>query len=205
MSDLFSSSDEIISLMLRGADLKYVEHLDVKMREDELLQEIIKETTWRQEEITVWGKKFLQPRLIAWHGEKNAGYTYSGIKLAPLPWTETLLMIRSKIQALTGEDFNSVLLNYYRNGSDSMGFHSDNEKELGRRPFIASYSLGQERTLVFKSILNKDEKPFRVDLKSGSLLIMSGDTQKNWQHGIEKIKRECGPRVNLTFRQVSAS
>ena len=168
-----------------------------------LLNNLIKETPWRAEKVKVWGKSFDQPRLIAWYGDSNRPYKYSGIDLNPLPWTPELLLIKASVESYAHEEFNSVLLNYYRNERDGMGYHSDDEKELGPQPIIASLSLGEERTFVFKHKTSKTLKPLRVKLPSSSLLIMKGDTQTNWKHGVDKESQPCGPRVNLTFRRVS--
>jgi len=145
---------------------------------------------------------YLQPRLIAWYGDSGGDYTYSGIRLQPLPWTGDLLNIKEHIEAIAKAKFNSVLLNYYRDNRDSMGFHSDDEPELGTQPTIASLSLGQERTFVLKHRTNQTLKPVRIRLASGSVLLMKGATQKNWKHAIDKEAKPCGPRVNLTFRQI---
>ena len=167
-----------------------------------LADKLIAETPWRAETIVVWGKVFPQPRLIAWYGDTGRRYTYSGIRMEPLPWTERLLDIRRRVQEVAGFEFNSVLLNYYRNNRDSMGLHSDDEPELGPKPIIASVSLGQERTLIFKHKTAAALRPVRLPLASGSLLLMKGDTQCNWKHGINKEDRSCGARVNLTFRRI---
>ena len=152
--------------------------------------------------IVVWGKSFSQPRLIAWYGDEGNDYTYSGIHMNPLPWTPELLDLKVRVEAVSGESFNSVLLNYYRDHRDSMGMHSDDEPELGKRPIIASLSLGEERTVIFKHKLRKDLKPVRMRLESGSLLLMKGQTQQYWKHGIGKESQPCGSRVNLTFRRI---
>ena len=118
------------------------------------------------------------------------------------PGRQALLDIKSRVEAVAGTDFNSVLLNYYRNHRDSMGLHSDDEPELGARPILASLSLGEERTFILKHKRDKALKPVRLKLASGSLLLMKGDTQRYWKHGIDKETRPCGPRVNLTFRRI---
>jgi alkylated DNA repair dioxygenase AlkB len=122
--------------------------------------------------------------------------------MEPLAWTETLSAIRTRVEDATQTKFNSVLLNYYRNQNDSMGLHSDDEPELGPQPVIASVSLGERRTFILKHKRRRDLKPVRLPLESGSLLLMKGDTQLNWKHGIHKESRPCGPRVNLTFRRI---
>jgi alkylated DNA repair dioxygenase AlkB len=136
------------------------------------------------------------------YGDEGRRYSYSGVALIPLPWTPLLLSIRRRVEDVASWSFNSVLLNYYRDNNDSMGFHSDDEPELGPQPVIASLSLGATRTFVFKSKIDKAAKPVRVALASGHLLIMKGDTQRNWQHGILKESRRCGARINLTFRRI---
>jgi len=166
------------------------------------MEELIATVPWRAENVVVWGKTYPQPRLIAWYGDPERSYTYSGIRLQPRPWTSLLLEIKSRVEAISGSEFNSVLLNYYRDNRDSMGFHSDDEPELGLHPTIAAISLGQERVLIFKHKTDQSLKRIRFPLGSGSLLIMSGETQRHWLHGIEKERQQCGPRVNLTFRRI---
>ena len=190
----------IEQLPLPDADLLLWRQVDLGRSYESLLQELIDTTDWRQEQITVYGKPYLQPRLSAWHGDLS--YSYSGIRLEPRPWTPTLLAIKARVEALTGQAFNSVLLNYYRNQSDSMGMHSDDERELGQQPAIASLSLGEQRTFLLKHKTRKDLKTVRLDLPPGSLLLMRADTQRHWRHGINKERKPCGPRLNLTFRAI---
>lgn len=166
------------------------------------MKQLIDKVPWRTDNIVVCGKTYPQPRLTAWYGDDGADYTYSGIHLKPLPWTHTLIDIKNRVEKIAGIDFNSVLLNYYRDHRDSMGLHSDDEPELGRRPIIASVSLGEERAFILKHKSRRDLKTIRLKLTSGSLLLMKGETQHHWKHGIEKARRPCGPRVNLTFRRI---
>ena len=149
----------------------------------------------------MWGRRMVQPRLIAWYGDPGRSYAYSGLKLQPSPWTPLLLDIKSRVQAVAGATFNSVLLNYYRDNRDSIGLHSDNEPELGNQPVIASLSLGAARTFILKH-KKKLGASTHIGLASGSLLLMKGDTQRCWRHGIAKEKQPCGPRVSLTFRTI---
>ena len=142
---------------------------------------------------------------MAWYGDPGKSYHYSGVSLNPLPWTELLLEIKECVERVAEHKFNSVLLNLYRNGNDSMGMHSDDEASLGINPTIASYSLGGERTLVFKHRTAKNSKAFPLVLSEGNLLIMRGATQKFWLHGINKTARRVAPRVNLTFRNILSS
>jgi alkylated DNA repair dioxygenase AlkB len=199
MHDLLTDF-EIERLPLPDADLLFSRRADLGRPYDSLLKELIDTTDWRQEEITVYGKSYLQPRLSAWHGDLS--YSYSGIRLEPLPWTPTLLDLKARVEALTEHEFNSVLLNYYRDQNDSMGMHCDDERELGPQPAIASLSLGDERTFLLKHKTRKDLKTVKLALPAGSLLLMRGDTQQYWRHGINKERHPCGPRINLTFRAI---
>jgi alkylated DNA repair dioxygenase AlkB len=147
----------------------------------------------------LFGRSFAQPRLTAWHGEPHAVYSYSGLRLTPAPWTGALLEIRERIAAHTGWTLDGVLLNLYRDGRDSMGWHADDEPELGPEPRIASASLGETRRFAMRR--RGGGKPrLALDLDHGSLLLMSGPTQAHWQHAVPKTTQQVGVRVNLTFR-----
>jgi alkylated DNA repair dioxygenase AlkB len=196
--DLFSSPTRLTPIPLVDGELAMLTQLALPIGNDEVLARLIAETNWKAESITLWGKQHQQPRLTAWHGE--ARYTYSGLTLDPQPFTPLQLTIKTAVEAASGYRFNSVLLNYYRSGRDSMGMHSDNEPELGPRPVIASVSFGETRSFILKH--KRSKETVKLDLPSGSLLLMSGDTQRNWLHGINKSTREMHPRVNLTFRIV---
>jgi len=188
-------------LPLADAELLFWPQADIGLDFDYLLDKLVRDSAWRQEEITVYGKAYRQPRLSAWYGD--LGYSYSGIQLEPEPWTDTLLDIRDRVQSLVGQHFNSVLLNYYRDQNDKMGMHSDDERELGRQPVIASLSLGETRTLLLRHKTRKDLKTVKLPLPCGSLLVMRGDTQQHWRHGISAERSHCGARINLTFRTVT--
>ena len=187
-------------LPLIDADLLLWHQVVLDRSYEVLLQTIIDDTTWRQETITVYGKPYLQPRLSAWYGELT--YSYSGIRLKPQPWTPLLMDIKQRVEARVGFEFNSVLINYYRNQNDSMGMHSDDEYELGPQPVIASLSLGEQRNFLLKHKSRKELKTVKLTLPAGSLLIMQGETQRYWRHGINKERQPCGPRINLTFRNI---
>ena len=189
-------------LAIVDADVSFSPKITLPCDTTELLHKLISTVPWRAEKVNVWGRTFNQPRLTAWYGEKGKSYTYSGIHMEPNPWTPALLEVKLAIESIVGVVFNSALLNYYRNERDSIGFHSDDEKELGSQPVIASFSLGEERTFVFKHKHSHTLKPAKLKLTSGSLLLMRDNTQKYWKHGIEKETKPCGPRVNLTFRQI---
>jgi alkylated DNA repair dioxygenase AlkB len=203
-ADLFPTDERLELILMKDAEVYYLHHLSLAQAPHIVMRLLIDEVPWRAEKIVVWGRTYPQPRLIAWYGDAGKNYTYSSIQLTPLPWTTALLDIKSRVEAVARTDFNSVLLNYYRDHRDSMGLHSDDEPELGERPILASLSLGEERTFILKHKREKDLKPIRLKLASGSLLLMKGETQRYWKHGIEKETRPCGPRVNLTFRRIRA-
>lgn len=197
--DLLSSASELTSIPINDGELHFLEHLP--LQRDDVLQQLIAETAWRLETITLWGKRHLQPRLTAWHG--TARYRYSGMSFEPQPFTALQRDIKHAVELACGRHFNSVLLNYYRDQNDSMGFHSDDERELGTQPAIASVSFGDSRTFILKH--KRLPHTLKLALHDGSLLLMAGQTQANWKHGINKERKVCGPRVNLTFRNIIAT
>jgi alkylated DNA repair dioxygenase AlkB len=157
---------------------------------------------WRQEQVLVFGRRHPVPRLVAWHGDPGAHYTYSGASHAPLPWTPALARIRARVQALVSHEFNAVLLNLYRDGRDGMGWHADDEPELGLDPVIASVSLGATRRFCLRN-RRRRERRMDLSLANGSLLLMSGATQHHWVHAVPKTTLPVGERINLTFRHVA--
>jgi alkylated DNA repair dioxygenase AlkB len=169
-----------------------------QVRADRLFAQLMEITSWRQEEATVMGRRLPIPRLTAWHGER--GYVYSGIRMEPASWNEPLLELKQVAERLAGQAFNSVLLNLYRDGRDSVSWHADNEPGLGREPVIASLSLGASRRFQLKH--RKTKELIGLDLPHGSCLVMAGATQHRWLHQIPKTTREIGPRINLTFRRM---
>jgi alkylated DNA repair dioxygenase AlkB len=201
-ADLFLTRESLEHIPIKEAEVYYLRHLPLARAPHIVMGQLIDEVPWRAENIVVWGRIYAQPRLIAWYGDVGKNYTYSGIYLEALPWTEALLDIKKRVEAVARTDFNSVLLNYYRDHRDSMGLHSDDEPELGERPILASLSLGEERTFILKHKRDKALKSVRLKLASGSLLLMKGDTQRCWKHGIAKETLPYGPRVNLTFRRI---
>lgn len=202
MNDLFAHAAGFERLPMNDADVRVWPQFYAPAEAGLMMQTLLDETPWRQEAITVWGKTHLQPRLSAWVADPGIVYAYSGLTLAALAWTPTLQDIRQNIEAACGQRFNSVLLNLYRDGQDSMGWHSDDEAELGRDPVIASLSLGATRVFKFKHKTLAQQKPLAVELKDGTLLLMAGPTQHHWQHSIAKQSKADAARINLTFRQV---
>lgn len=166
---------------------------------DRYLQSLTQEIQWRQEPIVLYGKSILQPRLTALYGDKDKELRYSGLVMKPMPWTKSLLEIKNKIEPIAGKDFTTALLNQYRDGQDSMGWHRDNEKELGPNPVIGSVSFGASRNFQFRHYDDKNVKR-SVLLSHGSFLLMSGPCQHHWQHSIAKTKSPIGCRINITFR-----
>ena len=160
---------------------------------------------WTQANIKLFGRSVKTPRLCAWYGDPEVVYRYSGVTNYPRPWFADLVMLRQKVERQTRSRFNSVLLNLYRDGQDSMGYHADDEPELGATPVIASLSLGASRRFILKHRFKKTLPTLKLDLSPGSLLVMSGNTQQYWVHGISKTRRHVKSRINLTFRWVTPS
>jgi alkylated DNA repair dioxygenase AlkB len=192
-------------------------------------ENLLGEIDWKQQPIKIFGKAVMQPRLTAWYGDPGKTYAYSGISLQPLAWTETLLIIRESAENVAGVAFNGALLNQYRDGRDSMGWHRDNEKELGRNPVIGSVSFGATRQFQFRKYAGKEQLlskgdpvsggdpmsgedpmsggdpmskrlPISLDLTHGSFLLMKGETQHHWEHRVAKSTEAAGVRINITFR-----
>lgn len=167
---------------------------------DRYFQDLRNTIHWRQDKIKLFGKEYDQPRLVAWYADAGKTYTYSNISMQPEAWTSSLISIKHRIEESVELSFNSVLINYYRHGRDSMSWHSDDEPELGQNPAIASVSFGAERVLHFRHKLTQDK--VKIRLPHGSLLIMQGATQHFWQHQIPKTTKAIAPRMNLTFRWI---
>lgn len=167
---------------------------------DDLLARLKSEIQWQQEQIKLYGQVHDLPRLTAWYGDPGKTYTYSGIVVDSLPWTQPLLEIKEKIEEVSGVTFNSVLLNRYRNGADSVSWHADDERELGKNPVIGSVSFGEVRPFQLKH-KTRDEKT-KIVLGHGSYLLMQGPTQHYWLHQIAKSKKVLAERINLTFRRI---
>ena len=199
MDSLFQS--DRITLNLPDAEIIYFPAFLKKEEADFTFNELIQNTPWQQDEITVYGKKHLQPRLTALYGNEGKPYCYSNIVMQPHPWTPLLQKIKWHIENSTETHFTTVLLNHYRNGSDGNGWHADNEKELGTNPIIASLSLGAERTFQLKHNTDSTQKK-SILLEHGSLLLMQGTTQHFWKHQIPKTSKPIDSRINLTFRNI---
>ena len=168
---------------------------------DNYYEYFLKCVRWQQDDIHIFGKTYAQPRLTALYGINEKSYTYSGIVMRPNPFDKKLMALKKSLDELAGVKFTSCLLNLYRDGSDSNGWHADDEKELGTNPVIASVSFGQERVFHLRHKERKELKK-RIILEHGSLLLMSGVTQHRWVHQIPKSKKPMHPRINLTFRVI---
>jgi len=168
---------------------------------DRLFSDLYSTVQWKKDTIHIYGKKIPLPRLTAWYGDEGKSYIYSRIEQHPEAWTPTLTLIKSKTEEISEVTFNSVLLNLYRHGQDSVSWHSDDEPELGENPIIASISLGGTRRFSLKHKISENYK-VNLDLPKGSLLLMKGETQHFWKHQIAKTAKFVEPRINLTFRVI---
>lgn len=204
-SELFSPGPDPAEperLVLEQDSLSFWRHALDPQSAATLMAELLKEIPWRQEYLWLGGQKRAIPRLQCWMGERRSHYGYSGMRLQPEPWHESVLTIREKVEALSRRQFNSVLLNLYRNGQDSVSWHADDERELGPHPVVASISLGAERQFQLKRKAPGARCQHRLSLPSGSLLLMEEGIQDRWLHQIPKQKHIELPRINLTFRQI---
>jgi len=199
-SQLLSTEGE--PLLLNDAKIRYYESFFTPKEAATIFDQLLEETLWQQDPITVFGKTYPQPRLTALYAINNRPYSYSGIRMTPKIMTPLLQKIKNKIATISETEFTTVLLNLYRDGKDSNGWHADNEKELGKNPIIASLSFGENRFFHLKHRRNKKDR-FKLLLKSGSILLMEGSTQEHWLHQIAKTARPVGPRINLTFRKIT--
>lgn len=172
-----------------------------KIEADLFFEKLKNQIEWNQEPIKLFGKTIMQPRLTSLYGNPEKPYGYSGIVMRPFPFTDFLMEIKNRIEEKAKENFTHVLLNYYRDGKDSMGWHRDNELVLGSNPTIGSVSFGETREFQIRHYVEKKIK-LKVSLSHGSLLIMSGSSQHHWEHQIPKTTKSLGPRINLTFRTI---
>jgi alkylated DNA repair dioxygenase AlkB len=183
--------------------LEYIPDFFNVQESDYLRSLFISEIPWKQRVQKMWDKEILTPRLTAWFGEIGTDYSTSGKIADPLPWTKELLEIKQHVEPFAGVKFNSVLLNYYRDGNDSVAWHSDKENILGRRPVIASVSFGQVRSFDIRNKQDHNEK-YSIKLEHGSFLLMKAGLQEGWEHRIAKSEKPMKARINLTFRVVTS-
>ena len=203
--DLFSYSnsgcEDCSEIDIPDAEVFLYPSLLSNQEADQLFDSLKTSIIWEKHKIKLYGRVHDVPRLTAWYGDPNKSYEYSGIKLKTRLWNAALLIIREKIETISKTKYNSVLLNLYRSGSDSVLWHSDDEPELGKNPVIGSLSLGEAREFQMKHKYDRDLKKNFL-LKHGSFLLMKGKTQHNWLHQIPKRKNLKGERINLTFRTI---
>jgi len=198
-----SSEPKTMLYDLPDADITLFENFFTNQESKKLYQNLIENIQWRQDKIKIFGKLINQPRLTAFYGDSSKDYSYSGIVMKPIDWNDDLLFIKNRVEEMAKIKFTSVLLNYYRDGKDSMGWHSDDEKELGQNPVIGSVSFGESRVFQLRHKLRKDIKKVDIKLTDGSFLLMKGSTQHFWQHQIPKTTRNLESRINLTFRVIA--
>lgn len=189
------------NLLPEKGEVFYYPYFFDKDQSNILLERLIREINWKQEPIWMFGKQVMQPRLTALYGNEGISYGYSGIKMEPHSWNPLLMEIKDAIEKVAQTSFTHVLLNYYRDGQDSMGWHRDNEPELGLNPVIGSVSFGVPRKFQFRQYHDKTVKK-ELLLEDGSFLLMKEETQHHWEHQIPKSKKVHGPRINLTFRRI---
>lgn len=196
------TNDKIKSGLTKIENGEYLFYQDFfsKKESDLYLQNLKENIDWKQESMNMYGKLVNFPRLTAWYGDSDKPYSFSGITLAPKVWTKELLEIKDKIEPLSKVNFNSVLLNRYRSGNDSISWHTDAEKELGINPIIASVNFGATRKFQLRHINTKEK--LEIELTHGSLLIMQGELQHFWQHQVPKTSKVVNERINLTFRVI---
>lgn len=189
---------------LPGADIQWLPQWLPAPASADLFERLVRQVPWEVHRIRMFGQMVDSPRLSCWVGDADAAYRYSGTRFEPRPWTPALQELRARLAAETGCAFNSVLLNRYRDGHDSMGWHSDDERELGPQPLIASLSLGATRRFAFR---HRRERPLRrdLDLGPGDLLLMGGDTQALYHHSLPRTAKPVGERINLTFRLIGVA
>ena len=187
--------------MIRDGEIIYIPDFYQESEAVQLFDQLLKTISWRQDQITLFGKTNPVPRLQSLYGDEGISYRYSGMDLPATPWNEVLQSIKSRVESAAGHDFNAVLCNLYRDGKDSNGWHADDEPELGMNPVIASVSFGATRRFLLRH--NNDAAlKLEYPLSSGSLLIMKGPIQRFWKHHIPKESKVNMPRINLTFRKI---
>ncbi len=195
-----STTDKYKIFRIQNGEYIYAPNFFDKTKSDLYFNNLLHIIEWKQEEMSMYGKTLKFPRLTAWYGDSDKAYKFSGINLLPNKWINDLLEIKNKIEPRCNVLFNSVLLNLYRNGNDSISWHSDAEKELGSNPVIASVNFGATRKFQLRHRQTKEK--IEIELKHGSLLIMHGELQHYWQHQVPKTKMKVGERINLTFRLI---
>lgn len=197
--DLFQASDT--NLLPRDGVVNYHGRVLADLEAARYFTALMDGVPWRSDEVVIFGKRIVTARKVAWYGDAGCDYTYSGTTKQALPWSGELLDLKALAERLSGESFNSCLLNLYHNGGEGMGWHSDDEREIVRDSAIASLSFGAERRFVYRH--KETQEKVELILENGSLLVMKGETQQFWQHQLPKAARVKTPRINLTFRRMA--
>lgn len=190
------------NLLPFGGELYYIENVLIPEASELYFNRLFSEVCWKHEPIRIFGKEILQPRLTAWYGDEEKPYTYSGLTMQAHRWIKPLSDIKKVADEYSGVQSTSALLNLYRDGNDGMGWHRDNEKMLGPSPVIASISLGAVRKFQVRSYRDKNNL-ISIELQPGSLVIMKGASQKEWEHRVPKTSKKVGARINITFRVIN--
>jgi alkylated DNA repair dioxygenase AlkB len=200
--DLFGAAPEAEgqTIHITNGEYIYIPSFLPLNEANKYLKNLQEDINWKQEEMKMYGKVIKFPRLTAWYGDNDKPYSFSGLTLEPEPWSKDLLAIKSKIEPLCEVSFNSVLLNRYRDGNDSISWHTDAEKELGKNPVIASVNFGATRKFQMRHVSTKEK--IEIELQHGSLLVMKGELQHYWQHQVPKTSMKVSERINLTFRVI---
>lgn len=185
-------------VILPNGEYIHIPHFFNAPESDHYLRVLRQKVEWKQESMNMYGRQLPFPRLIAWYGDDQKPYSFSGITLDPFPWLPELTEIKKRLEPIAKIEFNRVLLNLYRDGRDSVGWHTDAEPGLGKNPVIASVSFGATRKFQLRHMQSKEK--VELELSHGSLLIMMGEMQHFWQHQIPKTAKPVGERINLTFR-----
>jgi alkylated DNA repair dioxygenase AlkB len=198
MKTMMVKKSHLENLLPYDGEVYYVDHFMDPDSAFEFYETLNREIEWQNDEFLIYGKRIIMNRQMAWYGDQSFTYTYAGLSKIAIHWNRTLAQIKEEIEGFVGESFNSCLLNLYPKGSDGMGWHSDNEKELYPHATIASLSLGAERKFSFKHRLSKET--ISLNLAHGSLLLMRGEIQQHWLHQLPKTRKQLASRINLTFR-----
>ena len=201
-NQLFDCQDAVepIVILTKDGRAEYINHFYDAEVSDSLFTDVLGLLTWESDQIFMFGRLVTTARKVAWVGDPDCLYTYSGVQKIPQVWTKELLQMKHKLEQLTGHTYNSCLLNLYHTGDEGMGWHSDNEKELDSTTPIASVSLGARRKFAFRH--KQDKTTSSIFLEHGSLLIMHPPIQEHWHHSLLKTKTITSPRINLTFRKI---
>ena len=195
------TKEALLNILPEDGEVIYFGKAVDPSRADHYFKELLQTSEWKNDESVIFGRHIITKRKVAWYGDNDYSYTYSNITKQALPWTPVLLELKKLTEDLSGEAFNSCLLNLYHNGDEGMAWHSDDEKMLSENASIASFSFGAERRFAFRH--KRSKQTISLMLEHGSLLLMKGATQKNWLHSLPKSKKVTAPRINLTFRTMA--